>query len=165
MENFKENQCKLEVRIIRLVPMKVISSTHEGCSPIDERMLEFVSWAKSNGIKFNPGMRTSFMFENKKKKGYELIAAIPDDLIETGIYDVKIFEGGLFAVTSAYVEEIFDKYNLLINWINESEHFELDTFNGEFKQEPMGEMITPEDISQKFQIEQQDIYVPIRLKR
>lgn len=154
-----------DVRIIRIPPMRVVSSTYEGCSPDgDERMLEFVHWAKENGLYCTPGMRQGFMFYSPEKNGYELILALRESFTNTGNYETKTFNGGLFAVTAAYMHEILEKYNQLIQWVEDHEQFELDKYDHEFRQQPMGEILTPEDIGERYHFEQQDIYVPIRVR-
>ncbi len=39
------NTC-LDVRVMKLPQMKVVSSTHENCSVISDKMQEFVNWTK-----------------------------------------------------------------------------------------------------------------------
>lgn len=154
-----------DIRVIRIPKMKIVFSTNKSCrTDGDERMLEFVNWAREKNIYCKLGMRQGFMFYSKEKNGYELIMSIPDSSTEAGDYEIKEFQGGLFAVSTAYMHEIMDKYNQIIHWVKASEQFGIDQYEGKFKQEPMGEIITPEDIGQKFNVEQQDIYIPIRVK-
>jgi effector-binding domain-containing protein len=150
----------VDAKIMRLPAMRVVSSTHEGCQPVgDERMEEFVNWLKEKNLLCVPGMRQGFMSYNEAKKGYELIMAIPENYSDTGIYETRTLKEGLYAVTSAYSEEIEEKYYELINWIKESEYYEI-----EAGRQTLGEVITPWDLGERFKFEQQDIFVPIRLK-
>ncbi len=90
--------------------------------------------------------------------------AIPDDFTNTDCYETRIFDEGIYAVTSAYMHEIEERMNQLIKWVENSDIYELDKYNGEFKQEPMSEIITPWEIVERFNIEQQDLFVQIRLR-
>ncbi len=75
------------------------------------------------------------------------------------------FTGGLFAIASSFMEDMDDTLILLKDWVNHSEHYELDVnAEGELNRYEMIEEILPWDIANKLNRYQQDIFIPIQIK-
>jgi hypothetical protein len=67
--------------------------------------------------------------------------------------------GGLYAVASAFFENMDDTFMLLREWVNSSDDFKPDHNRSEMLEE-----IMPWDLATKFNRYQQDLFVPVRIK-
>ena len=152
-----------DVRIIRLPPSRVLTSRLKAGQ---------IVWIDGDGMQNLfaeygfiplPGMRNCFF---RKENGGEWLMEIliPDDFENTSEYADEHFPGGLFAVTSSFMEDMDDTIVLLKNWINKSDTYWLDT-DAEEKMErsEMIEEIMPWDIAVKLNKYQQDIFIPIKI--
>jgi len=159
---------KLEdIRLIRLPPMRVLSSRHISgeAEILDEDKMQNL-FADFGFIPI-PGMRDCFM---RKEKGefnlneehdeYVMLIKIPDNYINETTYQDEYLPGGLYAVASAFFEKMDDTFILLRQWVKESSDFEPDTSRPEMLEE-----IMPWDLVKKLGKYQQDIFIPIQLKR
>jgi len=157
----------LEVRICSLPEMRMLSSRKKDFAGkfIDDMGDGMQKWADSQGLQACPGMREVFAFYDETDQLWEFIRSIPKDFINKGEYRDFVFEGGLFAVTCGVRDELEDKYKLLMEWIENNERYELDTVEGKQRWPAMCDWLTPQDIHKKYDYEQQDIFVPIRLRR
>jgi DNA-binding transcriptional MerR regulator len=153
-----------DVRIIRLPPMRVLTSRLKTgqIENIDGKMQSlFVKF----GFTPSPGLRNCFY---RKEPGGEwiMLIKIPDDYENTTEYADEKFTGGLFAIASSFMEDMDDTFILLKDWVNKSDHYELDVnAEGELHRYEMIEEILPWDIANKLNRYQQDIFIPIQIKK
>lgn len=113
---------ELNVRIIRLEPMRVASTYGFGEHP------EPIAWQKMNdflaatGLLTDGGEHRFFGFNNPNPApgspnyGYEQWVTIPDGLQPPGDAKVKTFEGGLYAVTRCTLANIGQIWEQLFHW-------------------------------------------------
>ena len=152
-----------DVRIIRLPPMRVLTSRLKTgqLENIDGKMQSlFVKF----GFTPSPGLRNCF-FRKEPSGEWIMLIKIPNDYENTTEYVDEKFAGGLFAIASSFMEDMDDTLILLKNWINMSEDYELDVnAKGEFQRYEMIEEILPWDIANKLNRYQQDIFIPIQIK-
>jgi DNA-binding transcriptional MerR regulator len=151
-----------DVRIINLPPMRVLTSRKKagGAEELDADKME--NLFKDYGFIALPGLRNCF-FRREPGDEWIMLMKIPDDFENATIYEDEGFTGGLFAVASSFMENLDDTSALLKDWIDKSEHFELDT-NGNLRVHEMIEEILPWDIANKLGRYQQDIFISIRMK-
>ena len=152
-----------DVRIIRLPPMRVLTSRLKTgqLENIDGKMQSlFVKF----GFTPSPGLRNCF-FRKEPSGEWIMLIKIPNNYENTTEYVDEKFTGGLFAIASSFMEDMDDTLILLKNWINMSEDYELDVnAKGEFQRYEMIEEILPWDIANKLNRYQQDIFIPIQIK-
>jgi len=147
-----------DIRIIRLPPMRVLSSRHKtGEAEIldgDKMQNLFVPY----GFEPTPGLRDCFM---RKEPGDEwvMLIKIPDDYENETIFSDEILPGGLYAIASTFFETLDETFELLRNWANTNSDFELDT-----KRPEMLEEIMPWDLVRELNKWQQDIFIPLQEK-
>ena len=144
-----------DVRIIRLPPMRVLSSRHKtGETEIldgDKMQNLFECF----GFLPTPGMRDCFMRYDADDKWIMLIK-IPEDYKNETVYSDEALPGGLYAVTDTFFESLDETTNLLKEWVATSNDFDLDKHRPEMLEE-----ILPWDIVKKLGKFQQDIFIPI----
>ncbi len=153
-----------DVRINRLPSMRFLTSrlkTGE-TDNLDGKM-------ESLFVKFgfipNPGLRNCF-YRKEPNGEWIMLMKIPYDYENTTEYADEKLTSGLFAITSSFMEDMDDTIILLKDWINKSEHYELDTItDGKLHRYEMIEEILPWDIANKFNRYQQDIFIPIQIKK
>ena len=146
-----------DIRIIRLPPMRVITSRYKTgeVENLDEDKMQnlFVKY----GFVPTPGLRDCFM--RKESSGeWVMLMKIPDDYENETVYVDENLSGGLYAVVSTFFENMDDTFALLREWVNDSDDFQLDAERPEMLEE-----ILPWDIVQKLNKWQQDIFVPIKI--
>lgn len=116
------------VRIIELKPMKVAACRAESPSPesdawvilaawMEERRLQHLSTTRVFGYN-NPGPT-----QGNPVYGYEMWAAVPEGTEASGPVTIKNFSGGLYAVTTAYLYEIPQRWRQLSDWLNENKQW------------------------------------------
>lgn len=152
-----------DVRIIRLPPMRVLTSrlkTGE-TENIDGKMESlFVRF----GFTPNPGLRNCF-YRKEPKGEWIMLIKIPNDYENTTEYTDEQFTSGLFAIASSFMEDMDDTLILLKDWVNKSDYYVLDVNEeGELPRYEMIEEILPWDIANKLNRYQQDIFIPIQIK-
>jgi hypothetical protein len=112
----------------------------------------------------NPGMRNCF-YRKEADNEWIMMIKIPDDYENSTLYADEYLPGGLYAVASSFVEDLDDTFVLLRDWINKSEHYELDTHTkGKMHRIEMIEEILPWDIANKLNRYQQDVFIPVKIK-
>lgn len=146
-----------DVRMIRLPPMRVLTSRHKTgkAENLGEMNMQYLF--SVYGFVPTPGMRDCFM---RKESGDEwvMLIKIPDDYHNETVYLDEILPGGLYAVAAAFFESMDDTFILLREWINNSGDFDLDENRSE-----MIEEILPWDIANRLNRYQQDVFIPIRI--
>jgi DNA-binding transcriptional MerR regulator len=153
-----------DVRIIRLPPMRVLTSrlkTGQAENLDGDNMQNlFVKF----GFIPSPGLRNSF-YRKEPNDEWIMLIKIPSDYENTTEYAEEILTGGLFAIASSFTEDMDDTFILLKDWVNKSNHYELDAnAEGEMQRYEMIEEILPWDIANKLNRYQQDIFIPIQIK-
>ncbi len=152
-----------DVRIIRLPPMRLLTSRLKTgqAENLDGKMQSlFVIF----GFTPSPGLRNCFYRKGPNGEWIMLIK-IPSDYENTTEYADENFRSGLFAIASSFMEDMDDTFILLKDWVNKSDHYELDAnAEGELQRYEMIEEILPWDIANKLNRYQQDIFIPIKMK-
>ena len=152
-----------DVRIIRLPPMRFLSSKLKTgqVENIEDKMQSlFVEY----GFTPSPGLRNCF-YRKESSGEWIMLIKIPSDYENTTEYADEKFTGGLFAIASSFMEDMDDTFILLKDWVNNSDHYELDAnAEGELHRYEMIEEILPWDIANKLNRYQQDIFIPIQIK-
>lgn len=152
-----------DVRIIRLPPMRVLTSRLKTgqVENIDDKMQSlFVKY----GFTPCPGLRNCF-YRKEPSGEWIMLIKIPSDYENTTEYADEKFTGGLFAIASSFMEDMDDTFILLKDWVYNSDHYELDAnAEGELHRYEMIEEILPWDIANKLNRYQQDIFIPIQIK-
>ena len=143
-----------DVRIIRLSPMRMLTSRLKTGQLVwqDDMQNLFAGY----GFVSNPGFRDCFF--RKENGEWTMLIQIPPDYENTTEYADEDFTGGLFAVASAFFEDMDDTFILLRDWIGKNEHYALGT-GSEFIEE-----IMPWDIVERFGRYQQDVFIPIKIQ-
>jgi AraC family transcriptional regulator len=127
---------ELDVRIIRLEPMRVASFHAFGASPENDAAAKLVEWAKPKGYLDDPEKHRIFGFDNpipsagSPNYGYEYMIEIEDDAEPEDNVISKTFEGGLYAVTRCEVNEnpydiIPDKWMKLYEWVEDNSPYQI----------------------------------------
>ncbi len=96
----------IDVRLVRLEPMRVASVRAVGETPERDAWEALCAWAGPRGLLNDPRAHPVFGFNNpnpspgRKEYGYELWIRIEPDTPAEGGIEAKDFPGGLYAVTS-----------------------------------------------------------------
>ncbi|MDR2599527.1 MAG: MerR family transcriptional regulator [Oscillospiraceae bacterium] len=148
-----------DVRIIRLPEMRVLTSRHKTGKV--ERLDEINMQNLFSGYGFVPvpGMRDCFL---RKESGDEwvMLIKIPNDYKNETVYLDETLPGGLYVVAAAFFESLDDTFVLLREWVHNNSDFDLDKNRPE-----MIEEILPWDIANRFNKYQQDVFIPMVLKK
>jgi DNA gyrase inhibitor GyrI len=124
---------KLDVRIVRLEPMRVASIYGFGKEPEALAYEKLIAWAEPRGLLNDPDKHRIFCFNNPHPSagspnyGYEFWITIGDDVEAEGDVKIQDFDGGLYAVMRIVVrgkpwEEIPAGWKRLDAWIADSEY-------------------------------------------
>lgn len=152
-----------DVRIIRLPPMRVLTSRLK-TGQIENLDGKMQSMFVKFGFTPSPGLRNCF-YRKEPSGEWIMLIKIPNDYENTTENADENFTGGLFAIASSFMEDMDDTLTLLKDWVNKSEHYELDIkVEGELQRYDMIEEILPWDIANKLKRYQQDIFIPIQIK-
>lgn len=152
-----------DVRIIRLPRMRVLTSRLKTgqVENIEDKMQSLFA---KYGFTPSPGLRNCF-YRKELSGEWIMLIKIPSDYENATDYADEKFTGGLFAIASSFMEDMDDTLNLLKDWVNKSDHYELDVnAEGELQRYEMIEEILPWDIANKLNRYQQDIFIPIQIK-
>ena len=155
---------KLDVRIIKLEPMRVASFHAFGSGPEHEAAQKLIDWAKPRGLLDTPEKHRIFGFDNPSPSpgspnyGYEFWISIGPDISPEEDATIKEFSGGLYAVTRCEVKEnaydiIPATWKRLVAWRMGSSKYEC-AANQELE-----EHIGPFEVSYTFTL---DLYLPIK---
>jgi len=150
-----------DVRIIRLPSMRMLTSRLKTgqAEGLDENL--FVRY----GFTPEPGFRNCF-FRREANDEWIMLMKIPNDYENATTYADEDFPGGLYAIATSFMSDMDDTFALLRDWVNRSESYETDADpDGRPLRDEMIEEILPWDIVEKFKRYQQDVFVPIKLKR
>lgn len=158
------NQLK-DVRIIRIPEMTVASYRAESetpekdCSDVINKFISENSLHKRGGFRYF-GFNNPSSSENNPVYGYEIWVAIPEDFDVPKPLVKKKFEGGLYASITTKMGEIGERWQLLYNWVKNSDKYDVD-----FSFQCLEECIDFETfISGDENLQQLDLLEPIKLK-
>jgi len=124
---------KLDVRIVKLEPMRVASIWGFGESPEGEVWEKLEAWARPKGLLDDPEKHPIFGFNNPSPSagspnyGYELWIVVGPDVEPEGETRILGFDGGLYAVTRCKVpkgqyEVIGATWKKLVTWREDSKY-------------------------------------------
>lgn len=117
---------ELEVRIVKLEPMRVASAYGFGTSPEEEAQSKLFAWAQANNL-LNDDVRF-FGFNNPNPSpgspnyGYEQWMTVGPNVEPEGEIRIQDFAGGLYVVTRCKLPEIGRAWRQLVEWCEDSEH-------------------------------------------
>ena len=146
-----------EVRIIRLPPMRMLTSRYKtgAIESLDGDKMQ--NLFAPYGFVPIPGMRDCF-FRQIPSGEWVMHIKIPDGYQnETPYTDETV--GGLYAVASTFFESLDDTFIHLREWVSNSTEFEPDRQRFEMLEE-----ILPWDIVELTDKFQQDVFIPIQIK-
>lgn len=153
-----------DVRIIRLPPMRFLTSRLKAGKAADLDGGKMQNLFSEYGYVPNPGMRNCF-YRREMNDEWIMLMSVPDDFVNTTEYIVELFPGGLFAIASSFMEDLDDTFILLRDWVRNSDQYEVDADEeGELRRMEMIEEILPWDIANRFRRYQQDVFIPVRIK-
>jgi len=145
------------VRIIRLQHMRALTSRLKTGQIETLDLDKMQNLFDCYGFSPNPGFHNCF-FRKESNSEWVMLIEIPSDYKNQTQYIDEHFQGGLFAVTSSFMEDMDDTFVLLRDWVDSNDDFELD-IGAE-----MIEEILPWDIALKLNRFQQDVYIPIKAR-
>ena len=150
---------QLEVRIVRLEPMRVASAHGFGSQPETIAWSKILAFAKSKGILDNLSAHRFFGFNNPNPSpgspnyGYEQWMTVGPDVTPEGDIRIQDFAGGLYVVTRCKLPNIGAAWRQLVEWCEDSEYTWIMTIQW------LEDSITP--IDTPFEDVVMDLYLPI----
>jgi len=148
-----------DVRIIRLPPSRILTSQLKTGQIVWLDEDKMINLFDEYGFTPLPGLRNCF-FRKLSSDEWLMEINIPDDYENKTPYIDSHSPGGLFAVASSFMEDMDETFILLRDWMKKSDIYQLDS-----KRSEMIEEILPWDIAKMLNKYQQDIFIPIQLKR
>jgi DNA gyrase inhibitor GyrI len=152
---------ELDVRIIKLEPLRVASAHAYSGSPERDAGAKLVAWAEPKGLLEDRKTHRVFGFNNPDPSpgspnyGYEFWVVVGPDVEPEGEIKIKDFPGGLYAVTRCEVknpwEDIPSTWKRLAAWRENSK------YRGAHNQW-LEEHLSPLGSSEEFVL---DLYMPI----
>jgi AraC family transcriptional regulator len=118
---------EINVRIVRLEPMRVVSINGYGPNPETLAWDQMTAWMRSKGLNHDMGSLRFFGFNNPSPTagspnyGYDVWVTASEDIQTDETVKVVNFAGGLYAVTHVdEVEQIFPTWQKLVAWCEHS---------------------------------------------
>jgi len=146
-----------DVRIIRLPSARMLTSRLKTGQVENLNLDKMQNLFDCYGFNPNPGFHDCF-YQKEDNGEWVMMMKIPDDYENQTLYMDKHFHGGLYAVSSAFMEDMDDTFVLLRDWIDRSDDFEREVGAEIFEE------ILPWDIAIKFNRYQQDVYIPMKIR-
>ena len=123
----------LDVRLVRLDPMRVASVRAEGEAPEAEGLTRLRSWAEPKGLLEDTKAHPVFGFNNpspmpdKTEYGYEFWIRVDPEVESDAEVEVKDFDGGLYAVTTCKLMgdahgNVLEVWRNLMEWVQASQY-------------------------------------------
>jgi DNA gyrase inhibitor GyrI len=121
----------LQVKVVRLEPMRVASVLGFGTEPEIEAWSKLIEWAQPRGYLDHPDQHRVFGFNHPEPTpgspnyGYELWLTVASEFESQGKVEIKDFPGGLYAVTRCEVngnayDVIPATWQSLVQWREQS---------------------------------------------
>jgi len=132
VENDNRKQGSAKVRVVELLPMRVISFHAISEQPENDSLEKLIKWKQDNNKESIKNRRFGFNNPNpeegKSEYGYEIWEVIDEDETETGDGVIKQFGGGLYAVTSIKTDnpasDILKGWQNLHSWVLDSKYIQ-----------------------------------------
>ncbi len=136
----KEGKMKeLEVKIVRLEPMRVASVRAVSETPERDAWEKMRAWAEPKGLLGDNENHPVFGFNNpdpspgQKQYGYEFWIKVDPDVEPEGEVEMRAFEGGLYAVTTCKLKEeieseffrehgYLESWHKIVDWVKSSKY-------------------------------------------
>ena len=119
----------IEVRIVKLEPMRMISAYGFGAEPEGIAWGKIKTFALKNSLRLADGTITTFGFNNPNPSkgspnyGYEIWLPVSEEINPEGDLRIVDFQGGLYAVTTFKgLENIGEVWGKLVKWEEESKY-------------------------------------------
>jgi hypothetical protein len=156
-----------DIRICALPDMRVLVSIQDSDQreAVDQMGQGMQAWAEERGIHGFAGMRENWAYFDEINSAFIFMRRIPDGFLNDGPYRDQILRSGLEGVISGERDHLVARYSALMEWIAASDRYELDIVDGAQRHPALLDWLTPLDIHDRFDFEQQDIFVPIRLRK
>jgi DNA gyrase inhibitor GyrI len=148
---------ELNVRIVKLEPMRVVSTAGFGQGPEGQAWDKLQAWLEKKGLMGEIKARRFFGFNNPEPSpgspnyGYEQWMEVGPEVEPEGDVRVKSFSGGMYAVTRTSLAEITPTWKQLVLWREGSKYRPA-------RHQWLEECLTP---FAPFEAMQFDIYLPI----
>jgi DNA gyrase inhibitor GyrI len=116
----------IEVKIVRLEPMRMASAYGFGRSPEEQAWTKLKAWMEKKDIPADTKSRRFFGFNNpcpapgSPNYGYEQWITVGADVEPEGEIKVIDFYGGLYAVTHCQLKNITEVWHKLYAWREDS---------------------------------------------
>lgn len=143
----------VDISIIDLPPMRVLSSKYRqsGISDVEG----FWDWLGQKGIVIGlPGRHEMFEYQNDLQQTV-IIQKIDKDFVNDGFFEEYHFNGGLFAVSSIYIDEDISSFHRnLIKSFDKNPYYEVDyRHGGGMRHESLAEsVLSPDDKREKINL-------------
>jgi DNA gyrase inhibitor GyrI len=117
---------ELDVRIVKLEPMRVASTVGYGASPEELAWEKILAYAEKMGLMEEREKRRFFGFNNPSPSagspnyGYEQWVTVDAETPATDEVIIKDFSGGTYAVTRCNLTDIGEKWEALVKWAESS---------------------------------------------
>lgn len=155
-----------DIRVCEMPELRVLDSV---LRDMDGRIIDDFGeglnrWADERFIPARSGMREQFAYYLPECNSFGFYRRIAEDFENDGPYQDIRLKGGLVAVISGERDHLVPRHRELLQWLHHNERYELDSVNGCQRHETLTDWLTPQEIHKRYDFEQQDIIVPIRLK-
>ncbi|MHB1458426.1 MAG: hypothetical protein ACYC0V_16080 [Armatimonadota bacterium] len=156
-----------DIRICELPDMRVLVSLiyDENGKPIDDMADGMNKWADARGIHARLGLREELAYFDMLHGIFVFYLQIPGDFVNDGPYSDVILKGGFVAIVSGERDHLVLRYNELMEWLGTNDRYEVDMIDGKQRHDALVDWLTPWEINKRFDFEQQDIIIPIRLRQ
>ena len=153
-----------DIRVIRLPEIRMLTSRLKTGQIEDLDGDKMQNLFAVYGFIPKPGLRNCF-FCKESDGEWLMMIKIPPDYENNTPYEDKHFPGGLYAIASAFMEDMDDTFDLLKDWISKSEDYAIDADqSGVLQRVEMIEEILPWDIAVRLNRYQQDVLIPIKIR-
>lgn len=118
----------LDVGIVTLEPMRVASVRAISEMPERDAWDKMRAWAELKGLLKDLEKHPVFGFNNpnpsldRKEYGYEFWVRVDPDIESESEIEVKNLAGGLYAVTTCKLQDVFETWKKLWEWVQSSKH-------------------------------------------
>ena len=157
-----------DVRITRLPPMRMLLSPPGNPEAEAGPIQAFHDWVIRE---FNGGNPEIYhyagglpLYSYNDDQGLRFLVRIPDEYQGSHPWTEVQFPGGWYAVFSAWLHEIFEKYGQTEAWLKQNPLFEADENASRDGRYGMSNIVTPPELQEMVKSEQHNVFVPIKLR-